>query len=241
MPEVLPDPSDQLGKLLARITELERQVKSMRSSNPLENGTVRRGGLHFTDGGGITIDGGGGITIGDDGTIASDDFDGTGPADPGTTGWWLGGGASGAVLNTLFLRDGIVPDDALANPVTAGIGDAVTTNSWGTGTSQATVASTTIAVPAGFSRALVMAVGGVIFRTGAPNDFWSRILINADTGDELMNIANAVGSTPVSHSAILTGLSGGSITLAVQVRSLFAEAPATGRYAQISGSAVFFR
>lgn len=65
MPEVLPDPSDQLGKLLARITELERQVKSMRSSNPLENATIRRGGITVAGNGRLAFDSGGSILMKD--------------------------------------------------------------------------------------------------------------------------------------------------------------------------------
>jgi len=108
------------------------------------------------------------------------------------------------------------------------------------GTSQGTKASTSITVPAGYSRALVVAIGSLTMADTAPNRFDTRCGISGDYGAALPNLANTVGSTSAAHSRNLTGLSGGTITLEVQA---LAGVSATNgaNTAIVTGFAIFFR
>ena len=108
------------------------------------------------------------------------------------------------------------------------------------GTGQGTKASTTIAVPAGFSQALVVAIGSLTMADTAPNRFDTRCGIAGGYGAALPNLANTVGSTSAAHSRNLTGLSGGTITLEVQ--ALAAVSATNGaNTAIVTGFAIFFR
>jgi len=108
------------------------------------------------------------------------------------------------------------------------------------GTSQGTKASTTIAVPAGYSQALVVAIGSLTMADTAPNRFDTRCGIAGGYGAALPNLANTVGSTSAAHSRNLTGLSGGTITLEVQ--ALAAVSATNGaNTAIVTGFAIFFR
>jgi len=108
------------------------------------------------------------------------------------------------------------------------------------GTTQGTKASTTIAVPAGYSQALVVAIGSLTMADTAPNRFDTRCGIAGGYGAALPNLANTVGSTSAAHSRNLTGLSGGTITLEVQA---LAGVSATNgaNTAIVTGFAIFFR
>ena len=108
------------------------------------------------------------------------------------------------------------------------------------GTSHGTKASTVIAVPAGYSRALVVAIGSLTMADTAPNRFDTRCGIAGGYGASLPNAANPVGSTSAAHSRDLTGLSGGTITLEVQ--ALAAVSATNGaNTAIVTGFAIFFR
>ena len=180
------------------------------------------------------------------GMVTSTDFDGDG-ADLGTRGWMLGavdGGPSFLVLNGVdvyadltakaaTLAAQVAAIAAVVNAqVTGGVGNnyalTAVTSSW------ANYAGVSIAVPAGFTRAQVMAVSSVI---GPTTDTWQiRVDIAGVTGAEYTVFGNN-GALGFAHN--LTGLSGGSITVATGVRN--AVASGNNRGIATSATVTFLR
>lgn len=163
---------------------------------------------------------GGRLTIADDGSIASDDYDGAGLADPGTTGWWLGGADGGAVFNTLALRKGIIGNEALSDPIDArkvgGNG-----SNFEVPTVDVVVASGSTPIPAGFTTAYVLAVGTVGVRnTSTVGDFLyarTRLAVPGRTidGSEHPVRIDAATFEPLTtqSGAALSNLDGGALTV----------------------------
>ena len=177
------------------------------------------------------------------GMVTSTDFDGDG-VDLGTQGWMLGaidGGASLLALNGIdvyatlaarvadiallqadlaaqqaTLADQVAAMAAVVNAqVTGGVGNnyalTAVTSSW------ANYAGVGIPVPAGFTRAQVMAVSSVI---GPTSDTWQiRVDIAGASGAEYTVFGN---NGALGFSRNLTGLSGGSIGIATGVRNAIA-------------------
>ncbi len=174
------------------------------------------------------------------GEMASADFDGNlSTGDAGTTGWAMN--ASRVAIGELFLRPGSVGNDELANPVAVSVAAPSTQDGWTVSTSHSNKATTSIPVPSGFTRASVVAWASMHFQDSAPNGGWVRAVIDGQAGDEMGGLANLNLGQTALHARNLTGLSGGSITLAAQVRASVASSATTGRIAQISGIAVFSR
>jgi len=120
-----------------------------------------------------------------------------------------------AVTGTLSLPAGIIDNAALASPVTGDVGNnyvlTAVTSSW------ANYAGVSIAVPAGFTRAQVMAVSSVI---GPTSDTWQiRVDIAGVTGAEYTVFGN---NGALGFARNLTGLAGGSIAIATGVRNAIA-------------------
>lgn len=216
---------DGFEKLAKQLAELRRRVDALATAAPLSNSAVSSGS---------------GITIMPSGTMQSADFDGdAATGDPGTTGWQLahGNGAFGSIS----LRDGIVGNDALTSPVAGGVAPFDFGTAFATTTTLADKASTSITVPAGFTSALVLAVGSVVYQDTAANRFDARATIAGNAGPTIINLANLTACSSVFHERSLTGLTpGSSITLAVQVRSAVA-ASNSANQALVSGLAVFTR
>jgi len=127
------------------------------------------------------------------------------------------------ITGTLSLPAGIIDNDALASPVRVGRASNGQTG-YGLTTTDQTFASTTIAVPAGFSQALVFLVCTVgAINPNATDDFlYSSAVINGSASREVFGyVAANSGSVAVTtaKSDILTGLSGGNITVAVNVHA----------------------
>ncbi|MBZ2197281.1 hypothetical protein [Occultella gossypii] len=129
-------------------------------------------------------------------------------------------GGNAAITGTLSLPNGIIDNDALASPVEfdrSGGGS----SGFVVPTTRTLVASITLDVPAGYSRAIVFAVGSASAQntTAAP----TYLYVGAQIGSALSNLtydqalasghANATGSA----SRLLTGLSGGTISVATCV------------------------
>ena len=147
-----------------------------------------------------------------------------------------------AISGTLSLPAGIIDNASLASPVTAAYATTATATAWNVTTTQATMASTSITVPAGFSSAFVVAWSSVHFQDSAPNSFYTRAVIAASNGSEMGGLANTNMSGVAMHATSLTGLSGGgTISLASQVRAGFASTVTAGRIAQVGGFGIFFR
>jgi len=116
-----------------------------------------------------------------------------------------------------------------------------TATGWTTATTHARIASTTIAVPAGFSRATVVAMAHMHFQDSAPNGGYVRASIESSAGSEMGGLANLNLGQGASHVVLLTGLSGGSLDIHVDCRSTVASSVTTGRIAQINAFAIFER
>lgn len=141
----------------------------------------------------------------------------------------------------LSVPNGSINNDALASPVTGAVASPGSASGFGFSTSFAAKASTSIAVPSGFTRAVVIATGGVTGTDSAPNRIDARVSIGGNAGATLSSLANLSTSVPASHSRVLTGLSGGSIAIEVQALAAVAIGAGSGNLATVTGYAMFFR
>lgn len=150
------------------------------------------------------------------------------------------------VSGTLALPAGIIDNDALASPITVGRTSSAETNFAVTSTHQ-TLATTTITVPAGFTQALVFIVCNIGALNPNPDDdfLYSQSVIDGLASREVFGyVANNNGSVAVTtaKSDLLTGLDGGSISCAVNVRSLRGPwAASTANRAYVEAQAIFLR
>ena len=196
-------------------------------------------GMRVKGGTGLTVEGGGSVNIADDGNLNVD-----GNLTVGGTAAFTGDtniGGNLAVTGTLSLPAGIIDNDTLSDPTQATSAPTVTATGWSVGTSWATVASTSIAVPAGFSKASVKATASMHFQDSAANGGWCRAVIAGSAGAEMGGLANLNIGVTALHSHDMTGLAGGTITIEIQVRASVASSATTGRIAQINGNADFER
>lgn len=167
--------------------------------------------------------------------LQSTDFDGDLDAgSPGTTGWAIGGANGNAVFNDLTVRAGTFAAQGQA------------ASGFGVPAAGAVVVSRTIAVPAGFSRALVHASGSIsaVEANGSPDYLYWEILIDG-TGSAA-TLAYALPNQPaaLSGSSVrsLSGLAGGSIVIAGRARASGADWSAQGpNVATVSASIVWQR
>lgn len=129
---------------------------------------------------------------------------------PGSQGWALG--PNSAAFGTLILRSSIIGNDALAGAVMPQVHDddaAVSTVPH----AATTVVSSTITVPAGFTQALVMAVGCMnAFNSTAGTDFLQiAVDVNGSTSSKNQGqaLTGAFATVSNNHAQLLTGLVGG--------------------------------
>ena len=196
------------------------------------------------------------------GKIASLDFDGTDHGDLGSAGWVLGsdeGGPSYLGLNGIDVYEELQSQitamaeqqatlqaqvdriDALVNQqVTFGIAATTTFSGWASTTGMDTKAASTIAVPPGYSQALVFALASMHFMDSSPNGGWIRAAIGGEAGGEMGGLANLQLGQSASHTRAMSGV-GSPIVIQCQMRSSVATGGMSGRIAQISGFALFFR
>lgn len=244
-------PRDGVEALVDRLRNLEREVGELKNNLLKQAGvgvepdTLRvtgnldvSGDLDVTGpaafGNDVSIDddltvGGSGVVTG---SLRSSNFV------AGSTGWRLT--STGLEVNTLIAKDAIIGNQALASPVTAALATPARTSNWSANSTWSSKATTSISVPAGFSEALVIAVASVT-ATGSAIRYDSRASIDGNAGPEIQDLANTTGSSAVAHAHTVTGLSGGSISLAAQVWSTPSLAAHTGNIAVITGCAIFFR
>lgn len=149
-----------------------------------------------------------------DGGINSTNFDGDlNAGNPGTKGWAMDDDQ--AAFGQLILRDGIVGNAALTNPVIPGqqfIGG----NSFGVTVAGAYVLSRTATVPAGCDTVTVTAYGRVsaINSTASDDALYSTIDINGAGGNQFGTDVRAgkFSTSSVGFATTLTGLTpGGSV------------------------------
>lgn len=152
-------PSDRhfsRGDLMRRITELEDRIKSLETARRLEAASI----------------GAGGLTIAEDGSIQSDDFA------PGEDGWRISEG--GAEFNVLTLRDRLIGQEALAEPVGFDGAGATSGGDDVTGGDFVTKVAVEINLPTWADQVIILGVGNAEARNNSDTDAFlqSRVTIN---------------------------------------------------------------
>jgi hypothetical protein len=127
------------------------------------------------------------------------------------------------VFNNITLRGGIVGNDALTNPVSAAVFNGAGAYSLTFTSSYATYVSKSITVPAGFSQGLVV---GTVSAACPPNGVFATlgciVRIAGTDGPELIDTSsdgNNYVLSATSFSRVVTGLSGGTITVEARVKA----------------------
>lgn len=213
----MPDPQPSL---LARIRAIEDQLRRQRSASPFYGTGVRPNGQQGLD---------------------SDNYQ------AGASGFSLRGGDGFLEINDVLIRGGIIGNDSLTSPVVPGVINAGSSG-FGIGVPYANVYSGTLNVPAGFTSAAISVVARVFALnngTASVDYLRARPVVGGNTGTAVPIAAtNAGGSatavTPMS--VVLTGLSGGTIALAIQAAADYAAWPTDSlNRADLSGSVLWFR
>ncbi|NTW41871.1 MAG: hypothetical protein HGA44_18650 [Cellulomonadaceae bacterium] len=210
-------PATGLGALRQALTSLNRRIARLEGSAPLRQaGAIAR-----------------------EGRLASLDFDGVDREHLGTAGWMLGsddGGPSYLALNGVDVKADLDAKDAtilgmideLADLVSKQVSPASASNyevNFTVATADEDRAAATIAVPAGYSRAVVMMVAnvGVINPRTSVDYIYCSAAINGVASREMFALAGANGgsaSIATSKASVLTGLTGGSsVTVAARLHA----------------------
>lgn len=209
----IPTPLDA-SALTRRITALENRLKTLEGARTLTAATISSGGLRIVDDGELYVDG-----------LAQ-----------------FGGDMR--VSGTLSLPAGIIDNAALASPAAFGRSGGGE-SSFNVPTAGALVAQISITVPPGYSTAIVMAVGTAAVRnpTTGPAFLYVGAQIGAVTPNLTWGLAPAGGYTNASGSAsrLLTGLSGGEITIATRVAAQGSAWNNTTSMANTDAIAIFLR
>ena len=225
-----------------RLDDLQRQLNELRAARTLEAATIGKGGLTVA-GGTLTVEGG--KLVVDGAGIAE-----SGNYVPGSAGWALQPNGN-AEFNDLTLRGGIIGNDALTAPV---VPNSFFTDDTGLSltTSSRTYASTAIAVPAGYSRAVVIAqVAAQLDMPGAAVTLSCQAFSSAPSvigtpgvgvgaGGNVSVSASGHGQAvdSLSQVADLTGLSSFTIAAYVFVSAAVATYSAS---VSVSGAVMFLR
>jgi len=230
--------------LLDRINAIGLQVKEA-TSNLLGTAGIRLTQLGMFIDSSLTVGGSlattGATTIG--GTLGV-----TGPTTlgaPTTVSGSLGVSGPMTVSGTLSLPAGIIGNDALTSPLKVDSASASVTN-FATTASDVNVVTASIAIPAGFTQALVYAsaIAGV-YNGGAVYEYlYLSVLIAGVASSRDNTDGAAVGyyaSTNTAKATHLTGLSGGSISLAGSLRTDSAVAANATNRAYLEAIAIFLR
>lgn len=245
-----------------RIKRLEDRLRRLETRRSLGLSSIAADGLEIESGGKITVHPGGKIEItggdidvtsgdinlvGGDLNLVGGDITASGGSVEsggfvhGAAGWRLQPGGN-AEFNDITLRGGIIGNDALANPVSGGRCDG-TQSGITLPLSRTILHSEDITVPAGFTRALVLAsvaVGG-LNNCGSDSVVVSAARIEGVNGDDIVEgVADSkTGHSFASFTRDITGLSGGSVT--VSALGYTGIAGWTGATARVSGIAIFLR
>jgi hypothetical protein len=187
--------SDWIPRELHRLSEELRELKSART---LEAATIGQGGIQVDSGG----------------SIRSTDFDGALPATAGTAGWALGGAGSNAIFNSVVLRGGIIGNDALTSPVLPSNIHA-DQGPFSMTTTPVSKCSTTVTVPAGYTKAAIIAgASGSARNKNTIQDYWYiKIRVNGVNGPGYAAACdgqpNASIGLAITTTFFQTGLVGG--------------------------------
>lgn len=221
----MPLPQDFEQRFLA----LEREVRKLRARSPLANT-----GLSATAPGEVSASGslvvGGSIDVHGDANFDGDTV--------------IGGNAS--ITGTLSLPAGIIGNDALASPVKGGVDNTIGTTGFAMSTTSAAKDSATIAIPAGFTVAFVIAIASVTALNGTANlDYLIvQAAVNGVGGGSVAVPVQAgeANAATASKTRVLTGLAGGSISVQAFAGTSTANWAANGaNIASVNALAIFTR
>lgn len=220
-----------------RFEDLQRQVNELRSARGLEAATIGEGGVNI-QGGALNIYTADGLTL-----LATLDGDGLHVTGNEVVSGELRVTGDTVIEGTLSLPEGIIDNDALANPVASGRYDGTTTGLTLT-TTATTLHTGTISVPSGFSTALVMAfvqVGG-LNPTGGVDNVRATARIQGVDGDTVIESVSAgfVGHSIAMFTRTVTGLSAGD-DVTISVRGATINGGYSGATGRVSAIAVFLR
>lgn len=215
----MPRINQPIRDIASILTDVRKRLKKLETARPLEKATIGKGGIRTAD------------------------FDGTDFAHPGTTGNYFG--ADGLVINNVDLRSGIVGDSALANPVAFN----VVSQDWDTLTFTTVnlEKTVTIAVPSGYTRALVTATAtaGATASASAVASTYVSCSIQGVHPEFVAHqlAAGFAGSNNRSYAASLTGLTGGGTVSvgALGVIDTNGTVVANSCNLHVTGTAVFLR
>lgn len=149
------------------------------------------------------------------------------------------------VAGTLSLPAGIIDNEALAAPVKPGSAG-LTQQNFGTTSGGAVYAQATITVPDGYSQALVMngVMAGAVNSTTNPDYLYVASSIDGVSGGETATLApanNGWASATAFGIRTLTGLTGGTITVGVWIRTGAAWAANASATANVNTIALFLK
>lgn len=254
---------NEIRTLSARLEALERRMRASETAPRASATGIGFGGLKVNDGGNITVNDGGDILINDGGELFVDGvakfnsnttIGGTlvvsgattinGTLAVGATSTFGGNSTfNGSVVinGNLSVPNGSIDNAALASPLVIVGAPPVTTGGWAVSSAFGAMASSSIAVPAGFSRATVVAWANMHFMDSSPNGGWVRATIAGNGGAEMGGLANLNLGQSASHTLALTGLAGGAIAVSCDVRASVGTGGMSGRIAQITAVGFFQR
>jgi hypothetical protein len=163
----------------------------------------------------------------------------------GSAGWHLGSDGS-AEFKDVTLYD--LPNSMLASPVAPAVAHADAANFSLTSGANQTLATATVPVPSGYTRALVSATAGIsaFNPTASPDYLFCVAYIQNDTarGWSLPVTVNSTDSGCANHTAtaLLTGLSGSfTVRVAGSTQSGTWNTEVTGNVANIDATVLFLR
>jgi len=237
---------DDFGRWTDIIRDLQKRLAAVERGAPLRAAGigVNEDGMVVGSSLGVTGD----LNVSGDAAF-SGDLDVSGDAEfSGDT--IIGGNA--AITGTLSLPNGIINNDALANPIAFGSGFA-DNDGFSLAAAGANVCSFNMVVPAGYTKALVTALGVIsAFNTTATLDYLrARVYIDSSTGHASfgrrlitpLTSGNGSGDLAVNKMSEVTGLVGGAtITCRLFAETDFANLPAhVANGASINAQAIFLR
>lgn len=134
--------------------------------------------------------------------------------------------------------------ETVANQVAPAVGNS-STSGFTLSTSEATLITLNVAVPDGFSRAVVSVVGSVTGMTTSSGDrMFNRCYIGGSVGPTsttILAVATPWQVGVASYAASLTGLSGGNVTCLLRAWLQAGPGGSTLTNATLTASAVFLR
>lgn len=227
--------------------DLVEKIRAMQGQlNDVASAVLRSAGISVSPEG-MTVDRAlevlGSLEVAGDATFTGDTTIGGNTTISGATGvsGTLSVTGDAVFLGDLAVPNGSITNDALASPLVIVAAAPATSSGWAVGTGMAAMASSSIPVPAGFSRATVVAWANMHFMDSAPNGGWVRATIQGSSGAEMGGLANLQLGQSASHTHALTGLSGGSLSVSCDVRASVGTGGMSGRIAQITAVGFFQR